>query len=290
MIKRCSFPTTSSPDVYYTVDSFANGISFGAQSLLDDMDPRDHFALKLHDENDLIALRRRYPFRKGDPLAELELYLMKLSEQGVLRKSHIIFGTFTDPFHPFDSKFDASMKFIEIFRRYTPGLLTIQTRSPLIVIALPILKKLKRRVSVTIAIETPDERVCRKLTPTLPQPEERFKVAKTLKKFGVEVTLQVAPVLPYGEWKKDAESFASKLIEHSDYIFLKPLCSGNTRLNRKSERSLIAKALAAERKYHWLRPDSAKPLHDAIVASAPEKLLPPERLQFAEKQLSIFAA
>lgn len=190
--------------VMYTVDSFSNGIAFGQHKLEEGQDPREVYSLRLRDDVEMIRLRSRYALHKERPLYELERHLMRLSRQGILRSAIIYFGTTTDPFFPFEGKFDASMKFLELFRRYTPGMLHVQTRSPLIVLALPVFKALGKHVSVTIGLESCLEDSVQRYTPGLPRVEERLKTAAALRKFGIEVMLQVHPVLPYGDWRKDA--------------------------------------------------------------------------------------
>jgi hypothetical protein len=274
----------------FTVDAFANGIAFGQHSKEAESDPRDVYALRLQDDGEVVRLRSRYSLTKDKPLHQLERYLMKLSSRGVLHSSQIYLGTSTDPFHPFEGKFDVSIKFLELFKRYTPGMLTVQTRSPLIVLALPVFAALGKNVSVTIGIETPDESSVRRYTPGLPRVDERLKTAAALKRFGVEVTLQVGPVLPYGDWKEDAASFAALLNEHSDYIYVAPFSDGGDLAEKRIRNSAVAKRIADDRKFHWLRPDAATPLITEIEKIAPEKLRQPDRSQLKSKQLSIFAA
>jgi DNA repair photolyase len=225
-----------------------------------------------------------------NPLAELERNLQRLSRQGVLRTATIYFGVTTDPFFPFEAKFDASMRFLELFRKYTPGMLVVQTRSPLIVIALPVFKKLGAHACVSIGIETPLEESVRRYTPGLPRVSERLKTATALRRFGIQVNLQVSPVLPYGDWRNDASKFAELLAEHGDHVYVKSVTDGSDIIERKIRSTALAVNLARDRKFHWLRPDSANPLITALEAIAPEKLKAPERKHMQERQVRMFAA
>lgn len=274
----------------FTVDSFANGIAFGQHKLEGQQDPRDFYHLRLADDSEMIKLRSRYALHKDNPLHKLERNLIRLSRLGVLRDTSIYFGVTTDPFLPFEGKFDASMKFLELFQKYTPGLLVVQTRSPLLVIAMPVLKRLGQHAAVTLGIETCDEESVQRYTPGLPRLEERLKTASTLRRFGVEVTLQVAPVLPYGDWKSSAPDFADLLLEHADYVYVRSITDGSEKVEKKLRTTALARKLAADRKFYWLRPDAANPLITALEQKAPEKLLIPKREQLREKQLGIFAA
>lgn len=274
----------------FTVDSFADGIAFGQHRLPPGQDMRNVYALHLRDDLEVIQLRSRYSLSPDNPLHQLEKHLMRLSGQGILERSIIHLGVTTDPFHPFEGKFDGSMKFLELFKKYTPGLLVVQTRSPLIVVAMPVLRRLGNKCIVTLGIETPSEEAAARYTPGLPRVAERLKTARALRNFGIKVNIQVAPVLPYGDWKADAGSFGAMLAEHADGIHIKPLTDGSERVERKIRATALAQKLAQDRKFHWLRPDSARPLYDAIERIAPEKLVGLDLSRFSEKQLGMFAA
>ncbi|NDC36524.1 MAG: hypothetical protein EBZ48_00545 [Proteobacteria bacterium] len=276
--------------ITYTVDSFDDGIVFGQHKLNPGQDPRDYYALRIQEDGDLVRLRSRYSLHQENPFHELEKHLMRLSSQGILRSSAIYFGVSTDPFLPFQGKFDATMKFLKLFERYTPGVLVVQTRSPLVVLAMPVLKSLGAHAAVTLGIETPLETAAQRYTPHLPRAEERIKAAAALRRFGIEVTLQVSPVLPYGDWKKDAGSFAEMLSENADYVHVKALSDGSERVERRVRSTSIAKKLAEDRQFYYLRPDTAKPLLNALDAMKPEALRAPVRPQLKPRQMSMFAA
>ena len=140
------------------VDSYARGISIGR------IDPAGSgLELEMDGERSTpMSLRSRYVMKQGEPLIDLERHLQRLSAQGDLRRTTVVFGVTTDPFHPFDEKFATSMKFLGLFERYVPGRLIIQTRSPLVVIGLPMLKKVRDTTYVSVGIETPLEEVARR--------------------------------------------------------------------------------------------------------------------------------
>ncbi len=286
---RGQLETRGRAEKIYSVDSIADGISFGHQPVRIGTEVQPYPELQLPDMASApVPLRTRYLLQKANPLHELEANLMRLSRQGILRRSHVILGVESDPFHPFEGRFDATMKFLALFQRYTPGHLTVQTRSALCVIALPVFAKLGAGASVTIGIETPTQEVADRYTPSLPRVADRLRAAETLRRAGIEVTIQVAPVLPYGDWRKDAESFAALLIDHADYISVNTFESGGNERSRRVRGSPLAQLLANDRKFHWLRRDSARPLLDAIQARAAHKLQRPVRDLAAGRQLSMF--
>jgi DNA repair photolyase len=224
--------------------------------------------------------------QSGEPLGDLERNLVRLSARGELRRTTVIFGVTTDPFHPFDEKFATSMKFLELFERYSPGKLIIQTRSPLVVIGLPVLKKVRGVTMVSIGIETPSEDIRQRYTPQLPTVSERWKTVRALKRFGLKVGIQVAPLLPYGDWRNDAEDFARDLVEEADWVSVSSVAqaAGSARPN-----GVLARKLAAERQFFWLRSDSHRPLEDALRRLAPQKLFHPVSVELPDPQMALFS-
>ena len=285
----------------YTVDFISEGSASGeltlalsSKKISEDTIPQDRINwLRLEDDIDSMSLKSRYSATKENPLHSLEHHLNRLSRSGDLGTSEITFGCFSDPFHPFANKFDVSIKALELFARYMPGHITVQTRSPLLVIALPVLKRLGNRVTVSIAVETNDEQSVLKYTPGLPRIEERLKMATAFRRFGVETAIQVAPILPYGDWKNDAEGFAATLVKHADFITVSSFheleASNNLSARSLKNHGTVAR-LADERKFHCLRKDAAEPLRAAIMKLDAKKLDLPERLALKDRQLSIFAA
>jgi DNA repair photolyase len=238
------------------------------------------------DKGSPVPLRSRYVLGSGEPLRDLERHLERLSALGELRRATVVFGVSTDPFHPFDEKFATSMRFLELFERYVPGRLVIQTRSPLVVIGLPVLKKMRAQTFVSIGLETPREEVRARYTPDLPTIDERWKTVRALRRFGLKVGVQVAPLLPYGDWRKDAAEFAEKLADAADYIVVGSLAEsyGSARPTTP-----LARKLALDRQFFWLRQDTHRPLTEALLSMASEKMYHPAQHLVADKQLRLFA-
>jgi hypothetical protein len=271
-----------------SVDSFANGVAVGkVASREDSIAPFLPLSLEMEDQT--AMLRSRYTTESETSLAALEGRLALMQRKGELAQTIVYFGVNADPFHPFETRFDASIKFLNLFERFSAGQLVLQTRSPLLVVAMPVLRKLGSRLIVTIPVETSSPEAAAKYTPHLPKISERLRVANVLRKFGIKVHLQVAPMLPYGDIKKDAAAFAAMLIAHADYISIRPLVDGSEGKTRKTVPSVVNK-LAAERNFIWLRPDACKHLEQCVSLLAPKKLELPVFAAPQPKQMSIFAA
>lgn len=138
-----------------------------------------------------------------------------LEDYGSLSSTVVVLGMTSDPLHPFDGKFDVTLKLLEMIAARRPQYLVVQTRSPLIVLALPILKALGDRVSVTIALEAARDADNERLTPDQPRPSERIKAARALKRLGIETVVQVAPVIAADNTKRRIREFAAVIDEIS---------------------------------------------------------------------------
>lgn len=285
MKKGCGLSAHSNP--VFSVDIFERGLAFG-QHRVDSQHLWTSLPLSISDEGGVAPLHSRYALRSDSPETQLETHLQRLSRQGVLSRAAIFFGSANDPMYPFEGKFDIALRLLEVFQRYPPGLLILQTRSPLLVIAMTALKALSERLVVTIGVETNDEAAVRRYTPGLAAAEERLKMARTLKRFHIPVHLQVQPVLPYGDWKKDAAPLAATLIEASDAVFVAPLCDGTEVSEKRVRKTTIGRKLSEDRKFHWLRPDAALPLQQALALLRPESSLPARHIR--ERQLKLFVA
>ena len=139
---------------------------------------------------------------------------------------------------------------------------------------------------MSVGIETPLEEVARRYTPDLPTVDERWKTVRALRRFGLKVGVQVAPLLPYGDWRKDAGAFAEKLCAEADYVAIRSILqtSGVPRPTTP-----LARKLASDRQFFWLRQDSQNPLMDAAFECNSKKLYHPAGLLPVDPQLRLFA-
>ena len=79
---------------------------------------------------------------------------------------------------------------------HRPRRLLLQTRSPMVERDLDLLLGLGPNVIVSMTLETDDEQVRRRLTPTSPSVARRVAVARRLRGAGVFVQLAIAPMMP----------------------------------------------------------------------------------------------
>ncbi|MCB0323637.1 MAG: hypothetical protein KDD69_08685 [Bdellovibrionales bacterium] len=106
----------------------------------------------------------------------------------------VIFGSTIDPFDPTIGRFDKALQLLEALSQQSPRGLIVQTRSPLVVLGLPVLRNLGQAVCVTVGLETMDDSTAARSTPELPRPSERVKMIRALHTFGIRTALQLAPI------------------------------------------------------------------------------------------------
>jgi len=248
------------------------------------------FHLRVKDTREYLLPQGRYSMIKERLSENLEKQLKNLREQGILSKSVLYFGMATDPFFGFPRKFEVTMKCIELLEKYKPGLLVVQSRSPMLLAALPIFKLFGERAVAVIPVETNNERAVQLYTPGQAPIAERLIAADGLRKQGITVNLQVSPVLPYGDFYRDAWTFAETLAEHADYVTFGCLATGHVADEPNLRALPIAQTLSSDKMFRWLRPHAYRYLFHAMEVVAPEKLRLPVKLEAKQSQLSLFAA
>lgn len=245
-------------------------------------DERRHFALGLEGHHFSPSLSP-----ESSILNDLERLLQSLSQRGTLRESKFVFGVRSDPFL---ANFSLAIRVLTLLARFQPGLTVIQTRSPLLVLAVPQLSALRNRVEVTVPIETHNERALLRYTPTLPKLSDRLSLIATLKQFRLPVTIQAGPLLPWGSWDGDGATFAEFLAQTEvASVYFSWICHRQDTWGHPKHSEVAAK-LAADRKFHWLRPDTAEPLATHLEKIAPKLLVKPEKRYLHSRQLELFVA
>jgi hypothetical protein len=149
-----------------------------------------------------------------------------------------------------------------------------------------VLNKVKRNTFIVVGIETPLEDVRLRYTPGLPSVEERWKTVRALKRFEFKVGIQVAPILPYGDWRRDASAFATALNEHADFVLLRSLVQTAPTGRPKCA---TARMLARDRQFFYLRHDTHLPLTKALSELCESKLVHPASLEPLSPQMPLFA-
>jgi len=116
----------------------------------------------------------------------------------LLKNETIVIGTATDPFQPAERRFRITRGLLEVLAEH-PGLsVSIITKSPLITRDIDLLKRISRHSKLTIHLSliSTDRDLARRIEPRAPTPEARLRALGRLSEAGIEVGINVMPVLP----------------------------------------------------------------------------------------------
>jgi DNA repair photolyase len=117
-----------------------------------------------------------------------------------------------DPYQPIEKKYELTRKCLEILIEHNWPV-TIQTKSPLVLRDIELLKKSKK-VEVCFTITTADEKIRRIFEVNAPSIEEKINALTILHSEGIKTHAMIAPLLP------GAETLPSKLKGKIDYVLI----------------------------------------------------------------------
>ncbi len=273
-----------------TLNSYPNGVSVSIHKPSAMIQGIEHFSLRLKETRSHLVPEGRFYIYRENVKAELERLFHTMSKRPQWSNTVIYFGVFSDPFHGFHKKFNYTMACIDVIERHIPGRVVVQSRSRMLLTALPMLKNLGRKAIAVIPFETCLESNIAKYTPKQPRLEERLITAKGLKAQSILTCLSADPVLPYGETRGDTWRFAEILTGYSDIVTLGSLYHGLKSEEASLRQCPLAVKLESDKEFETLRPNAHEELLAVIQKVAPQHLeIPSLRAEEAE-QLKLFAA
>lgn len=145
-----------------------------------------------------LAFERRI-FVKQNAAAVLERTLRRSGRRyDALRTRGVVIGTATDPYQPAERRYGVTRGLLEVIAQ-RPGMpVTIITKSPLVTRDVDVLARIAAHacVSVHISLITIDRELARRIEPRAPTPEARLRAVARLRDAGIDVCVNVMPVLP----------------------------------------------------------------------------------------------
>lgn len=102
-----------------------------------------------------------------------------------------------DPYQPIEKRYGLTRECLEVLCEHGWPV-TIQTKSPLVLRDLDLLKKF-REIEVVLTITTADDRVRRMFEPFAPPVAERLEALAVLSRASIETCAMIAPLLPGAE-------------------------------------------------------------------------------------------
>ncbi|HEY2025500.1 MAG TPA: radical SAM protein [Gemmatimonadaceae bacterium] len=144
-----------------------------------------------------LAFERRI-FVKREAGALTRRALRSPKKLAGLRDEGVVIGTATDPYQPAERRFGLTRGVLEALAGESGLRVTIITKSPLVTRDVDVLRRIaaRSRLSIHMSLITVDRELARRLEPRAPTPEARLRAMTRLRESGIEVGVNVMPVLP----------------------------------------------------------------------------------------------
>jgi len=283
-----------------TLNSYPNGVSISLHKVslepvsqgesISSLIVSDPFFLRTRDTREIGLPDGKFLIYRENFKVELENLFSNLNKKNILGTSVIFFGVTSDPFNSFHQKFAQTAACLEILEKYKFARVVIQSRSKMLLSALPTLKVLEDRLICVIPFETRLEKAILRYTPGQPKLEERLITANGLKAQSIKVTFSASPILPYGETSGDAWKFAELLVKYSDKVLLQGLCTGTKENEDLIRKMSLASKLDADKQVLFLRPNAEEPVKKILEKLSPSHLVIEPIESKSTVQLKLFAA
>jgi DNA repair photolyase len=110
----------------------------------------------------------------------------------------VLIGTATDPYQPAERRYRITRGLLEVLAEYRALSIAIITKSPLVTRDVDVLARIAARssLSVNVSLITLDRELARRLEPRAPTPDARLRAIARLREGGIDVGVNVMPVLP----------------------------------------------------------------------------------------------
>lgn len=128
------------------------------------------------------------------------------------KKGRVWISGVCDPYQPIEKKYKLTRKCLEVLQKNNWPVV-IQTKSPLVLRDLKLLKKFKN-IEVGFTIPTADEKIKNVFEPRTPSIKQRIKALEKLHKEGIRTYAMIAPLLP------EAKDLVVKLRNKIDYAII----------------------------------------------------------------------
>ncbi|MEZ4866669.1 MAG: hypothetical protein R3C14_35445 [Caldilineaceae bacterium] len=193
---------------------------------------------------------------------KLRQELSRLQAKGELAITAIFMSSATDPYQGLERQWRLSRACLDCLLEYPPGLLVLQTRSPLVAEDFARLAALGKRAWLNFTIETDLEAVRQTVTPRCPALPQRWATLQQALASGVQVQITVSPCLPFSS----VERFGEQLLAHSQRVIVDTYTSGDGQGGKRTAASPIPALHAAQQWPDWRSEAQAQALYEWLHA------------------------
>lgn len=161
--------------------------------------------------------------------------LTRFEKKGTLGSLSIFFSSSTDPYQGAEREWELTRRCLQAFVQRPPGLLVVQTRSPLVERDFDLLAALGDSCWLSMTLETDREDVRQALTPRCPSIPRRIQTIRAARAAGLQVQVAVSPCLPYAA----VDSFGALLAELGERVVVDSYTSGDGAGGKRTARTTI---------------------------------------------------
>lgn len=202
-----------------------------------------------------------YVWAKENVAAVLRDELRRFARKDELHTLRIFMSSATDPYQPAELKHRLTRACLEVFIRYRPGLLVVQTRSPIVEDDLDLIGDLGDCAWLSLTIETDDDAVRQALTPGVPRIARRRRTLEAAQAAGLQTQVTLSPYLPV----READAFAGWLARYAHRAVVDTFTSGDGSHGRRTARSRLPEAYAAAELGDWHSEEEARAFCHLLV-------------------------
>lgn len=166
------------------------------------------------------------------PKTNARALLAREAERGRLEAARIFCSSVTDPYTPLERHLGLTRQLLEVMVETPPAALVVQTRSPLVLRDVDILRRIPSLL-VSFTVTTADEGVRRILEPDSPRFARRLETLAALRSAGLRTQAAVSPLLP-----GDVRVLAHALDGVADRVVLDDFFRGDGAGGRRSRAAL----------------------------------------------------
>ena len=158
----------------------------------------DHLRQDLDDMPPWLAFERRIFVKQNAAAAVRKMLRSASTRSRVLRDEGVLIGTATDPYQPAERRYRVTRGVLEAIAEHPGMSVSIITKSPLVTRDIDVLARIAARADVTVHVSliTLDRELARRIEPRAPTPEARLRAVARLSEAGIDVGVNVMPVLP----------------------------------------------------------------------------------------------
>lgn len=194
--------------------------------------------------------------------AKLARELARYAAKDELDTLAIFMSSATDPYQGLERRWRLSRACLAQFVAHPPGLLVVQTRSPLVEEDFSLLRALGEHCWLNFTLETDRDEVRRTLTPRCPGIPRRLQTLQRALTVGLNVQITVSPCLPYSS----AEEFGQLLLAHGQRVIVDSYTSGDGRGGKRTAATGVPEQYRAQGWGDWRSEAAARNLYDWLHA------------------------